>query len=87
MMWCICSHLVYCCRLAIILGTVFGCVLFLIGLIILLICCTKDRCFQKVSPRKGRDLLMPLMSNRFLSSSQPQGNDIKLKLAANNSNQ
>ncbi|XP_052718334.1 uncharacterized protein LOC128190351 [Crassostrea angulata] len=39
--------------LAIILGTVFGCVLFLIGLIILLICCTKDRCFQKVSPRKG----------------------------------
>nr|XP_022336886.1 uncharacterized protein LOC111133088 isoform X2 [Crassostrea virginica] len=40
-------------RLAIILGTVFGCILFLVGLIILLICCTKDRCFQKVSPRKN----------------------------------
>ena len=47
-------HVFSCFRLAIILGTVFGCILFLVGLIILLICCTKDRCFQKVSPRKSQ---------------------------------
>ncbi|XP_062567476.1 uncharacterized protein LOC134229715 [Saccostrea cucullata] len=57
--------------LAIILGTVVGCVLFLVGIVILLICCARERCFQKVSPRKSAGNENPVLTN----ASKAEGKD------------